>query len=131
MAEADMRSVAEECFGPTLIFVYGNPIWSFLYRRIVHALRTDYERIASVQSFIYPSFYKKAYAISLSHFIKSFDSRSIIYHLCITQSSVLDKIKKSTLNINGSVFSRIILIAYFLTFITPLVIYFTVTSSNE
>ena len=78
MVQVDRRSVAEERFGlpagafpfssrcmavgnarfhyiregcgPTLIFVHGNPTWSFVYRRIVHALRTDYERIASVQS---------------------------------------------------------------------------------
>lgn len=74
MAQADRRSVAEEHFdlpagafpfasrfmavgearlhyiregcGPTLVFVHGNPTWSFLYRRIIHALREDYECIA-------------------------------------------------------------------------------------
>lgn len=74
MAQADRRSVAEAHFdlpagafpfesrfmavgkarfhyiregrGPTLVFVHGNPTWSFLYRRIIHALRTDYECIA-------------------------------------------------------------------------------------
>lgn len=74
MAQADRRSVAEEHFdlpagafpfasrfmavgearfhyiregcGPTLVFVHGNPTWSFLYRRIIRALREDYECIA-------------------------------------------------------------------------------------
>lgn len=74
MAQADMRSVAEARFdlpagafpfesrfmdigrarfhyiregrGPTLVFLHGNPTWSFLYRKIVHALREDYECIA-------------------------------------------------------------------------------------
>ena len=67
MAQADKRSVAEEHFdlpagafpfasrfmavgkarlhyiregrGPTLVFVHGNPTWSFMYRGIIRALR--------------------------------------------------------------------------------------------
>lgn len=74
MAQADVRGVAEARFGlpvgafpfesrfmdigrarfhyiregrgPTLVFLHGNPIWSFLYRGVIHALREDYERIA-------------------------------------------------------------------------------------
>lgn len=36
----------DECSGPTLIFLHGNPAWSFLYRNIILDLRRHFRCIA-------------------------------------------------------------------------------------
>ncbi|HZA09422.1 alpha/beta fold hydrolase [Mycobacterium sp.] len=36
----------DEGSGPTLLFLHGNPTWSFLYREIIKALRTEFRCVA-------------------------------------------------------------------------------------
>jgi haloalkane dehalogenase len=36
----------DEGTGPTLLFLHGNPTWSFLYREIIIGLRSEYRCVA-------------------------------------------------------------------------------------
>lgn len=46
--EIDGHSVhyVDEGSGPTLLFLHGNPTWSFLWREVISALRTDFRCVA-------------------------------------------------------------------------------------
>ena len=75
----------DEGDGPTLVFLHGNPTWSFLYRDIVKALKDDFRCIA----LDYPGFGLSTavpgygftpaeHASVIEHFIRDLDLRNIV-----------------------------------------------------